>query len=366
MKEWTLHTLDLLNFKSYPESRFTFTPKINCIVGKNGAGKTNILDAIYYLSTGKSYFLSTDAQTIHHHQQMMSVEGLYSHDNEEECIHVGLEKGQRKKIRRNGDVYKRMADHVGLIPVVMISPSDRDLIVEGSEARRKFIDATLSQTDTSYLDHLLQYHKTLKQRNTMLRNGMGNDAALREVYDTQLVDHGVVIYEKRKSFCEAFAGEVALHYNAISDGAEHISLSYQSKINQETYASQLLNALPKDLILEYSTFGIHKDDLGFEMNGRLIKRFGSQGQQKTYMIALKLAQYHYLHNHKGFRPLLLLDDIFDKLDAERVHRIIEQVNQGVFGQVFITDTHPERAKAIAEEKGVDVHIIHVKSNNQPV
>jgi len=362
MNEWTLHTLDLLNFKSYKQSLFTFSPRINCIVGKNGAGKTNILDAIYYLSTGKSYFVSTDAQTIHHNEQMMSVEGIYHHDDEDERIHVGLEKGQRKKIRRNGEVYKRMADHVGLIPVVIISPSDRDLIVEGSEARRKFLDATISQTDTSYLDHLIQYHKTLKQRNTMLRNGMGTDASLRAIYDEQMVYHGSKIYQKRHAFCAVFSPEVTSHYNAISDGAEQVTFAYKSKVNIDNYAEQLKEALAKDLAMEHTTFGVHKDDLAFDMNGRLIKRFGSQGQQKTYLIALKLAQYHYLNEHKGFRPILLLDDIFDKLDAERVHRIIERVNQGVFGQIFITDTHPERAIAIAAEEGVEANIIHVNPN----
>ncbi len=361
MSEWILHSLDLLNFKSYNQSLFTFSPRINCIVGKNGAGKTNILDAIYYLSTGKSYFLSTDAQTIHHDKQMMSIEGIYIHDKEEERIHVGLEKGQRKKIRRNGEVYKRMADHVGLIPVVIISPYDRDLIVEGSEARRKFLDATISQIDTAYLDHLIQYHKALKQRNTMLRNGMGSDASLRDIYDEQLVYHGGIIFQKRKAFCAQFSPEVASHYNAISDGAEQVTFSYKTKVNADDYAELLKEALSKDLVMEHTTFGVHKDDLVFNMNRRLIKRFGSQGQQKTYLIALKLAQYNYLYEYKGFRPILLLDDIFDKLDAERVHRIIERVNQGVFGQIFITDTHPERATAIAEEEGVEANIIHIES-----
>ncbi len=366
MKEWTLQSLELLNFKSYPHANFDFGARINCIVGPNGAGKTNVLDAIYYLSTGKSYFQSSDAPNIHHQQQQMSIQGLYAHDGEEERIHIGLEKGQRKKIYRNDELYKRLADHVGLIPVVMISPSDRDLIAEGGEVRRRFIDATLSQTDPVYFDHLLQYHQALKQRNTMLRNGMGKDNSLREIYDHQLVEHGLEIFKRRRAFSQTFAEDVAKHYEAISNGAEAVTFAYATKIEEDHYAEQLKEALPKDLVMEYTTFGIHKDDLKLSMDGRLIKRYGSQGQQKTYLIALKLAQYHYLHQVKGFRPILLLDDIFDKLDAERVHRMIDRVNQGVFGQIFITDTHPERAQAIAEAEGVEANIIHVERQNQPV
>jgi DNA replication and repair protein RecF len=366
MNEWILESLHLLNFKSYPEATFTFSPRINCIVGQNGAGKTNILDAIHYLSNGKSYFNAVDAQNIHHHQQFMTVEGNYIHADESEIIHLALEKGQYKKIRRNQELYKRLSDHIGLIPVVVISPSDRDLITEGSELRRKFLDASLAQTDKVYLDHLIQYHQALRQRNTMLRKGMVNDPGLVEIYDRQLVTHGIYIHEKRAAFCADFAVSVRNHYRDISGDAEQIELEYQTRVTPDGFAQLLRDALQKDMALEYTSVGIHKDDLLFTMEGRPMKKFGSQGQQKTYLIALKLAQYHFLHQHKGFKPILLLDDIFDKLDEQRVRHIIDSVSNGVFGQIFITDTHPERAEKLAGEEDFEAKIIRVERENQVV
>ncbi|MCC5916350.1 MAG: DNA replication/repair protein RecF [Cryomorphaceae bacterium] len=361
MNEWILESLQLLNFKSYEEAQFAFGPRINCLVGQNGAGKTNVLDAIHYLSNGKSYFNAIDAQNIKHQQNFMTVEGKYLHADQREHIHLALEKGQRKKIRRNQELYKRLSDHIGLIPVVVISPSDRDLITEGSEPRRKFLDGTIAQTNTAYLDHLLQYHQVLKQRNSMLRKGI-SDESLLDIYDAQLVNHGLEIYRQRLSFCDDFAENVSQHYKEISGDAERISFAYKSKITPENYVELMQGARQKDRILEYTTVGIHRDDLAFNMDGRSVKRFGSQGQQKTYLIALKLAQYHYLHLQKGFKPLLLLDDIFDKLDASRVHHIINSVSNGVFGQIFITDTHPERAEKLAGEGGFDAKIIRIERN----
>jgi DNA replication and repair protein RecF len=244
-------------------------------------------------------------------------------------------------------------DHVGLIPVVMISPADRDLIIEGGEARRRFLDATLSQTDTMYLDNLVRYHNVLKQRNSALRNGV-NDPGLLEVYDMQMAETGAFISRRRAEFCQQFANSVAQHYSAISDAAENVSLEYTTKVEPENYLEQLQSTIAKDRVIEHTTFGVHRDDLELLMEGRSIKKFGSQGQQKTFSIALKFAQYDYLFASKGFKPILLLDDIFDKLDARRVQQMMENVSRGSFGQVFITDTHPERVQQL--EKGINEEI----------
>jgi DNA replication and repair protein RecF len=351
MHEWTLLKLYLWNFKNYREAQFDFSSRINFIGGANGAGKTNILDAIYYLSTGKSYFNPSDSHSVFHGENSMSIKGEYLHDNLKEGIHLAWE--GRKVLKRNDEKYKRLMDHVGLIPVVMISPADRDLIIEGSEARRKFLDSTLSQTDTLYLDNLVRYHSLLKQRNAALRNGV-SDPGLLEVYDIQMAETGALLSRKRAEFCQQFAHSVAQHYAAISDSAENVSLNYATKVDPEKYLEQLQSRIAKDRAIEHTTFGIHRDDLELLMEDKSIKRFGSQGQQKTFSIALKLAQYDYLYASKGFKPILLLDDIFDKLDARRVQQMVENVSRGSFGQVFITDTHPERVQQL--EKGINEEI----------
>lgn len=361
MQEWILKRLSLLNYKNYQDADFEFSPQINFIVGPNGAGKTNILDAIHYLSTGKSYFNPTDAQNVRHGETAMSIMGEFVHNESTERIHLAWDK--RKILKRNDEKYKRMMDHVGLIPVVVISPADRDLIVDGSESRRRFLDSTLSQIDPVYLDHLVRYHNVLKQRNALLKKGI-SDLSLLEIYDEQFVAHGIYIAKKRQSFCDEFAPQVANHYTSIADGVDAVSLKYNSKVDTDKYLEQLRLAFAKDRVLEHSTFGIHRDDLDCLLEERPIKKFGSQGQQKTFSIALKLAQFDYLMAKKGFKPILLLDDIFDKLDASRVKKMVENVSSGVFGQIFITDTHPERVEQLSNFTGLPIYSIELRRNNE--
>ncbi len=355
-----LESIALINFKNFSEKSFVFDEKINCLVGNNGVGKTNVLDAIYYLSNTKGYFNSVASQNIKHGQDFFVLDGIYKKAEREEHINCSLKKGHKKVIKRNGKEYEKLSDHFGLIPLVIISPSDTNLISEGSELRRKFMDMIISMSDKEYFQDLIQYNKTISQRNSLLKYFAANftfDRDNIEIYDDQLTAFGERIYEKRKLFIKEFEPIFNTRYNHIieksksDDTIEKVSFSYKTQLEEMDFKALLRKSLEKDRVLQYSSAGIHKDDLLFQINEHPIKKIGSQGQQKSFLIALKLAQFDFITNKSHIKPILLLDDIFDKLDDQRVGQLLHLVNDDSFGQLFITDTHDARTEALIKETG---------------
>jgi DNA replication and repair protein RecF len=358
-----LKTLSLLNYKNFESRTFEFDSKINCFVGPNGIGKTNVLDAIYHLSFGKSYFNPVSSQNIRHNTDFFVLDGLYEKQDRAEKITVSLKKGQKKALKRNGKIYDRFSDHIGFLPLVIISPADRDLITEGSDLRRKFVDGVISQSDKDYLNDLIKYNRALAQRNSLLKyfslNGAFNADTL-EIYNTQLDELGGPIFAKRKAFLEAFTPIFKARYKVISQDSESVNLVYKSHLFDDNLNALLESNLDKDRALQYTGVGIHKDDLSFQIGDYPIKKFGSQGQQKSFLIALKLAQFDFIKSQSGVNPILLLDDIFDKLDEERVAQIIRLVDDENFGQLFLSDTHPERTEAAIKQVHQTYQVFHLK------
>ena len=347
-----IETLSLVNYKNFESQVFDFDSKINCFVGANGIGKTNALDAIYHLAFGKSYFNPVAIQNIKHGEDFFVVDGHFKKHEKDEKIVVSLKRGQKKVIKRNGKAYEKFSEHIGFIPLVIISPADRDLILEGSDVRRKFIDSVISQSDKPYLTALIAYNKVLSQRNALLKyfalNNTFNADTL-TIYNEQLHTHGKVIFEKRHSFLKTFIPIFKARYNAISQSNELIDIRYKSDLFDGELNALLDANLNKDKALQYTSVGIHKDDLTFLIEDHPIKKFGSQGQQKSFLIALKLAQFDFIKQQSGVAPILLLDDIFDKLDESRVAQIVSLVDDDHFGQIFISDTHPERTEAVVKQ-----------------
>lgn len=346
-----LKNLSLLNYKNITEANFEFDAKINCFVGKNGIGKTNVLDAIYHLSYGKSYFNPLAVQNIKHGEEFFVIDGTFEKNDRTEQIVCSLKKGQKKVLKKNGKAYEKFSEHIGFIPLVIISPSDNDLIVEGSETRRKFIDSVISQLDPTYLQQLISYQKVVAQRNALLKYFALNhtfDKDTLGIYNEQLNALGHAIFEKRKQFLNDFIPIFNMHHHAITNSAEEVTLVYESQLHEKDLITLLDENLSRDRVLQYTSVGIHKDDLSFEIDNHPIKKFGSQGQQKSFLIALKLAQFDFIKKQSGVLPILLFDDIFDKLDETRVSKIVEMVNDKVFGQIFISDTHPERTETIVK------------------
>lgn len=346
-----LKKISILNYKNFSDANFDFDAKINCFVGKNGIGKTNILDAIYHLANGKSYFNPLAVQNIKHGEDFFVVDGEFEKNGRTEQILCSLKKGQKKILKRNSKLYEKFSDHIGFIPLVIISPADRDLIIEGSETRRKFIDSVISQLDTTYLQELIQYQKIISQRNALLKyfalNHVFENDTL-SIYNEQLNSLGKSIFEKRQRFLVDFIPTFNKYHQEITNSAETVQLVYQSDLFEKDTLTLLEENLSKDRALQYTSVGVHKDDLSFEIDNYPIKKFGSQGQQKSFLIALKLAQFDFVKKQSGEKPILLFDDIFDKLDEFRVSKIIEMVNQEEFGQLFISDTHPERTENIVK------------------
>ena len=344
-----LKNLSLVNYKNFDSKNFDFDPTINCLVGKNGIGKTNILDAIYHLCFGKSYFNPIATHNIKHGNEFFMINGEFEKNNRQEKIVCSFKKGMKKVIKRNDKAYEKFSEHIGFLPLVIISPADRDLIVEGSDTRRKFIDGVISQSDKEYLQSLIKYNKILTQRNSLLKYFAANrnfDQNALAVYDEQLNLFGSIIYNKRKVFLESFIPIFKEQYINISKNEERVLLSYQSKLSENNLDTLLKNALERDRALQYTSVGIHKDDLDFTIEGHPIKKFGSQGQQKSFLIALKLAQFHFIKDQAKTTPILLLDDIFDKLDETRVAQIVSLVDNSKFGQLFISDTHADRTEKV--------------------
>lgn len=360
-----LKKISLFNYKNFSEAEFEFVNKINCFVGKNGIGKTNVLDAIYHLSNGKSYFNPLAVQNIKHGEEFFVIDGEFEINKRKEQITCSLKKGQKKILKRNGKIYDKYSEHIGFIPLVIISPADRDLIVEGSETRRKFIDSVISQLDSNYLKQLIQYQKIINQRNALLKyfalnHIFENDTI--SIYNEHLNTFGRYIFEKRKDFIEKFIPIFNAHHQAITGSQETVQLVYESHLFEKDLLLLLEENINKDRALHYTSIGIHKDDLSFEIDNYPIKKFGSQGQQKSFLIALKLAQFEFIKSQSGFKPILLFDDIFDKLDESRVAKIIEMVNSDTFGQLFISDTHPERTENIVKSTHQTYKIFNLSAN----
>ena len=346
-----LESLAVVNYKNFESQSFDFDPKINCFVGANGVGKTNALDAIYHLSFGKSYFNPISVQNIRHGSDFFVIDGTYQKHDLKEHVVLGVKKGQKKSIKRNGKLYDKLSDHIGFLPLVIISPSDRDLITEGSDTRRKFIDGVISQGDRAYLQDLLAYQKVLSQRNALLKYfGLNHtfDADTLAIYDSQLDLYGQQIHKKRSGFLSVFLPIFKERYSFIAQGKESVSITYQSGLNEQPLIEALKQNIGKDRATQYTNYGVHKDDLQFNLGDHPIKKFGSQGQQKSFLIALKLAQFDFLKTQSEVAPILLLDDIFDKLDETRVAQIIGLVDQDNFGQIFISDTHGERTENVVK------------------
>ena len=357
----TLKHLSILNYKNIEEAELDFSPGLNCVIGCNGEGKTNLLDAIRFLSLCKSLGVTQDSLCIRHEQDFFMLKGQYEcEDDTLEEIQCSLKRGQKKIMRRQGKPYKRLAEHIGLIPIVLVSPSDGLLIAGGSEERRRFIDVVISQMDLPYLDSLTRYNKALLQRNALLKMEPPCDAEILSLWEEQMAIEGEFIYQRRQKYIDEFIPIFQRYYNLIAQDHEQVSLSYISHCQRGPLLEVIQRDRYKDLAVGYSLHGIHRDDLEMLINGYPIKREGSQGQNKTMLVALKLAQYDFLHHTgTGTRPILLLDDIFDKLDSERVERIVQLVGDERFGQIFITDTDRQHLTKILSQEHFDAKLFQV-------
>jgi len=358
-----LKKLSLTNFKNYTEAAVEFSAKINCFIGNNGEGKTNLLDAIHYLSFCKSFFNSVDSQNIRHGTDFFAIHGTYSRNGDTpETISCIQKLNQKKIFKQNTKEYDRLSDHIGLYPLVMISPYDRDLINDGSEVRRRYIDSVMSQFDKVYLNELINYNKVLAQRNALLKYFGETQTFSQEsldIWNQKMVSLGISIFETRRKFIAEFMPVFSHYYELISDGREKVGITYESQLLHGDFYQLLQQAGEKDCYARYSTVGVHKDDLVFEIDGYPVKKYGSQGQQKSFVVAIKLAQFEYTRNLKGYNPLLLFDDIFDKLDDNRVEQLIKLVSADSFGQVFITDTQRYRIEKIVNRHEIDYRIFEI-------
>ena len=346
-----LKQISILNYKNLEQVVLEFSPKMNCFIGQNGMGKTNLLDAVYYLSFCKSATNPIDSQNMMHDKDFFVIQGVYeSESGDREEVYCGMKRRQKKVFKRNKKEYSRLSDHIGFIPLVMVSPADTELIAGGSEERRRFMDVVISQYDKEYLEALIRYNKALQQRNTLLKAEAELDEELLAVWEEMMAMTGEVVYRKRCEFIDEFIPTFQTFYSHISQDKEAVNLSYESHAKHGSLLNQLKESRVRDRIMGYSLKGVHKDDLTMQLGEYPIKREGSQGQNKTYLIALKLAQFDFLRRTgSNTIPLLLLDDIFDKLDASRVEQIVKLVSGDRFGQIFITDTNRDHLDKIMQK-----------------
>lgn len=344
-----LSTLSLTQFKNYGRQDLVFSPRLNAFVGPNGAGKTNLLEAIYYLCMGKSYTNAPDQYAVRHGDDVSRLAGVFVvTDDTTEKVVVKLQKRKRKIIERNGAAYERLAEHVGRYPVVIVVPDDSNLVLEGSETRRRLLDNSLSQADPAYLRYLIQYNKLLANRNALLKelDGRRDTTGLLDIYDLQMAEPAAYLHEKRQEFITPFTALLTDAYAAISGNRERVNVSYKSQLAEQSWPELMADRREKDRILQRTSAGIHKDDLIFTQDDHPLRRVASQGQLKSFVLSLKLAQYRLLEQSTQRPPLLLLDDIFDKLDQQRVRQLLELVLSSSFGQVFLSDTDPERVAGL--------------------
>ena len=357
-----LKRIDILNYKNLEQVELSFSPKLNCFFGLNGMGKTNLLDALYYLSFCKSQSNPIDSQNIRHGNDFFVVQGFYEQDDGmPEEIYSGLKYHSKKVFKRNKKEYGRLADHIGFIPLVMVSPADSELISGGSQERRRFMDVTISQFDKEYLNALICYNQALTQRNAMLRKDEAPDEQLISILEQQMADYGTVVFQKRESYISGFNPIFQQFYSFISRDHEQVELLYTSHARNVSLLDKIRESRERDRIVGFSLCGIHRDDLDMRLGGFPVRREGSQGQNKTFLVALKLAQFDFLKKTRHTIPLLLLDDIFDKLDVTRVEQIVRLVSDDTFGQIFITDTDRNRLERILPHTGSDYKLFSVEN-----
>lgn len=357
-----LKHLSIVNYKNIRQAELDLSKKINCFIGRNGEGKTNLLDAVYFLSFCKSHTNPTDTQSIHFDAEFMLLNGTYENEEQEMEISCGLKRGHKKTLKKNKKEYERLADHIGEIPLVIVSPSDSQLITGGSEERRKFMDGVISQYDHKYLLSLLAYNRALQQRNSLLRQEV-TDNSQYEIWEMQMDLQSQYIYQKREEFVARFTPLFDRYHQEIAQNKEQVSFAYLSHLQEgEGLEKMLQESRSKDQIVGWTTKGIHRDDLEMRLNERPLKKTGSQGQSKTYLIALKLAQYEFLSQQDGKRPLLLFDDLFDKLDSERVEQIIRLMKEDhEFEQIFISDTDREHIRGLLKKVGGEYNLFSVEN-----
>jgi DNA replication and repair protein RecF len=359
-----LKKLALINFKNYESAELLFSEGANCFYGLNGEGKTNLVDAIYYLSFCKSFFNPIDSQNIKHGSDFFMIQGEFVLENKEDVIYCGVKLNQKKQFKKNKKEYAKLADHIGNYPLIIISPEDNELVTGGSELRRKLLDGFISQYNSNYLENLINYNKALLQRNSLLKqfsiSGKFDSTSL-ELWDNQLVQYGYPVHDARKSFIRDYIPIFQEHYTNLSGGKEKVGINYESQLNDAFFDKLLITNQQADRQRQHTTIGVHKDDLVFLLNGYPAKKFGSQGQQKSFVVALKLALYEYLKSLKKKKPVLLLDDIFDKLDSTRVQSLMKLVAQDEFGQIFITDTDGKRISDIFKKIKVPLKMFQIIS-----
>lgn len=367
-----LETLSILNYKNIGEATLEFSPNINCIIGNNGEGKTNLIDSIYYLSFCRSAFNNIDSQVLKHDQDFFVIQGHYTGMNDEvEDVYCGMQRGKRKHFKCNKKEYQRLSSHLGLIPVILVSPSDNSIVEGSNDERRHLMDVIISQYDVEYIDVLSRYNKAVQNRNALLKklqdieSSSANDILqLLEVYEEEMAAYGQLVFQKRDVFINSIKPLFQKYYTQISDNKEKVGLSYVSHCQRGPLLTVIQKDRAKDIIMGYSLHGIHRDDIEMTIDGYPLRKEGSQGQNKTFVLALKLAQFEFLKEKKNGRvPILLLDDIFDKLDAARVEKIVSIVSSDDFGQIFITDTNRDHIDKILQKSPFDYMIFHVENGN---
>ena len=357
-----LKKLLLINFKNLPQAEITLADGINCFVGDNGAGKTNILDAVHYLSMSKSAFTMTDGQSVHHGEEFFVTEGSYLTDTGAmELVNCSFSRKGGKVLKRNGKEYERIADHVGGFPVVISSPRDTELIMDAAEERRRYLNSFISQLDRAYLVSMMRYNTVLAERNKFLK--MSSDEAMLQIYDMQLAEHGTRVYERRKEIIERMQPMVAEYYSTLSEDREQVEMVYRSELEQMPLSEVLLRNRERDIVNQFTTAGVHRDDIIFRIGGYPLRKYGSQGQQKSFLIALKLAQYRLLAEATGEKPILLLDDLFDKLDLGRVEKLLALVGGDDFGQILITDCNKLRLESTLERADKEYSLFMVEGGD---
>jgi DNA replication and repair protein RecF len=356
----SLRNITVTQYKNYLQQSFSFDKPIIGIYGNNGVGKTNLLDAIYYLSFTRSYFFKSDLQNVHHGKSGFRIEGNFETDESDQHVVCILRETGKKEVLLNDEIYQRLSGHIGKFPCVIITPDDARIITEGSDERRRYTDALLCQIDPVYLQHLIEYNRLLQQRNQLLRSladSISTDRSLLDVYDAQLLRPGTYIFVKRQHFFQEILPSIQSIYQYIAGSDDGLQLSYQSDLLLSPYAELLHKSRDRDLMLQRSHAGIHRDDIDIRLCNQPFKNIASQGQRKSLLFAMKLAEYEMLKTTKGFAPIILLDDVFEKLDARRMHQLLERICAPGNGQLFVTDTHESRIREHLEMLAVDYSLI---------